>query len=107
MDKTKAKNLADGTLLVLLVLAFLLYSQDIINEMVYIICELVIIGVYALISHLMNKNAAGSNIDKIERAFRKQKVERTREGMLFEVATALILVSLVIMLATRTYEQAG
>ena len=108
MDRTKANNLISAVLFGVLFLIIVLYIHGRISHLVAIISGIGIICGYTITRHFLS--AATSEEDKekekVQRALRKTKVTRTREGTIFEVATALILVcSLVIGIANHTFEQ--
>ena len=91
---------------VALVLILVLFSAGVIDASVASIFG-AIIGLAALVLYV---NSPTPNVnreeEKIQRAFEKTKVQRTREGTAFEMATALILVcSVVVGVATHTFEQ--
>lgn len=91
---------------VALVLILVLFSAGVIDASVASIFG-AIIGLAALVLYV---NSPTPNVnreeEKIQRAFEKAKVQRTREGTAFEMATALILVcSVVVGVATHTFEQ--
>ncbi len=108
MNRTKVNRLIMTILMVILLLIITLYSVGTISHDVVVFLGLGIICVYALTYHL-NSSASKTKEDieseKTERRFKKTKVQRTREGNLFELITALILIcSLVIGIATQTIE---
>ena len=79
----------------------------IIGIYVVVLAVIAVIGLAALVLYV---NSPTPNVnreeEKIQRAFEKTKVQRTREGTAFEMATALILVcSVVVGVATHTFEQ--
>jgi len=107
MDKTKAYKVIMTILLVVLFLIIIAYIHGRINHLVTVISGLIMIGAFALVSHYNSAIKANEEreSEKAERAFKKIKVQRTREGTTFEVATALILASsLVIGLTTHRFE---
>ena len=107
MDKTKAYKVIMAILLVVLFLIIIAYIHGRINHLVTVISGLIMIGAFALVSHYNSIIEANEEreSEKAERAFKKIKVQRTREGTTFEVATALILASsLVIGLTTHRFE---
>ena len=107
MDKTKAYKVIMAILLVVLFLIIIAYIHGRINHLVTVISGLIMIGAFALVSHYNSAIEANEvrESEKAERAFKKIKVQRTREGTTFEVATALILASsLVIGLTTHRFE---
>lgn len=94
-------------LLVVLFLIIVAYIHGRINHLVTVISGLIMIGAFALVSHYNSAIKANEEreSEKIERAFKKIKVQRTREGTTFEVATALILaISLVIGVTTHRFK---
>ena len=108
MNRTKVNKLIMTILMVILLLIITLYSVGTISHDVVVFLGLGIICVYALTYHL-NSSASKTKEDieseKTERRFKKTKVQRTREGNLFELITALILIcSLVIGVATHSME---
>ena len=108
MNRTKVNKLIMTILMVILLLIITLYSVGTISHDVVVFLGLGIICVYALTYHL-NSSASKTKEDieseKTERRFKKAKVQRTREGNLFELITALILIcSLVIGVATHSME---
>lgn len=108
MNRTKVNKLIMTILMVILLLIITLYSAGTISHDAVVILGLSIICAYALTYHL-NSSASKTKEDieseKTERRFKKTKVQRTREGNLFELITALILIcSLVIGIATQTIE---
>lgn len=108
MDRTKANNLIAAVMFGVLFLIIVLYIHGRISHLVAIISGIGIICGYTITRHFLS--AATSEEDKekekVQRALRKTKVTRTREGTIFEVATALILIcSLVIGIANHTFEQ--
>ena len=107
MDKTKAYKVIMAILLVVLFLIIIAYIHGRINHLVTVISGLIMIGAFALVSHYNSAIEANEEreSEKAERAFKKIKVQRTREGTTFEVATALILASsLVIGVTTHRFE---
>ena len=91
---------------VALVVILVLFSTGVIDDTVASIFG-AIIGLAALVLYV---NSPIPKVDRekeeIQRAFEKTKVQRTREGTAFEMATALILVcSVVVGVATHTFEQ--
>ena len=107
MDKTKAYKVIMTILLVVLFLIIIAYIHGRINHLVTVISGLIMIGAFALVSHYNSAIKANEEreSEKAERAFKKIKVQRTREGTTFEVATALILASsLVIGVTTHRFE---
>lgn len=91
---------------VALVVILVLFSTGVIDDTVASIFG-AIIGLAALVLYV---NSPIPKVDRekeeIQRAFEKTKVQRTREGNAFEMATALILVcSVVVGVATHTFEQ--
>ena len=94
-------------LLVVLFLIIVAYIHGRISHLVTVISGLIMIGAFALVSHYNSAIEANEEreSEKVERAFKKIKVQRTREGTTFEVATALILaISLVIGVTTHRFE---
>ena len=109
MDRTKAKQLAGGITGVVILTIIALYSVGAISEQACIIMFFSIIAVYLGADYLINRNMGLDYKEQNERhlhvQFKKKKVQRTREGTIFEVVTALILIgSLVIGVATHTME---
>lgn len=107
MDRTKAYKVTMAILLVVLFLIIMFYIHGRINHLVTVISGLIIIGAFAVVSHYNSaiKAKAERESEKAERAYKKIKVQRTREGTTFEVATTLILaISLVIGFATHSFE---
>ena len=107
MDKAKTYKVIMAILLVVLFLIIVAYIHGRINHLVTVISGLIMIGAFALVSHYNSAIKANEErgSEKIERAFKKIKVQRTREGTTFEVATALILaISLVIGVTTHRFE---
>ena len=108
MDRTKANNLIAAVLFGVLFLIIVLYIHGRISHLVTIISGIGIICGYTITHHFLSAATCeeDNEKEKIQRALRKTKVTRTREGTIFEVATALILVcSLVIGIANHTFEQ--
>ena len=108
MDRTKAINLIAAVLFGVLFLIIVLYIHGRISHLVTIISGIGIICGYTITHHFLSAATCeeDNEKEKIQRALRKTKVTRTREGTIFEVATALILVcSLVIGIANHTFEQ--
>ena len=107
MDKAKTYKVIMAILLVVLFLIIVAYIHGRINHLVTVISGLIMIGAFALVSHYNSAIKANEEreSEKIERAFKKIKVQRTREGTTFEVATALILaISLVIGVTTHRFK---
>lgn len=107
MDKAKTNKVIMAILLVVLFLIIVAYIHGRINHLVTVISGLIMIGAFALVSHYNSAIKANEEreSEKVERAFKKIKVQRTREGTTFEVATALILaISLVIGVTTHRFE---
>ncbi len=107
MDRTKANRVIMAILLVVLFLIIICYIHGRISHLVTVISGLIILGAFALVSHnnLAIKAKTERESEKAERDYKKIKVQRTREGTTFEVATALILaISLVIGFATHSFE---
>ena len=107
MDKAKTNKVIMAILLVVLFLIIVAYIHGRINHLVTVISGLIMIGAFALVSHYNSAIKANEEreSEKIERAFKKIKVQRTREGTTFEVATALILaISLVIGVTTHRFK---
>lgn len=108
MDRKKTYQLIIAILLVVLLLMIILYSVGTISHDVVVILGLGIICVCGLLYHLNSsapKTKEDRDDEKRELAFKKTKVPRSREGTIFEVITALILIgSLVIGVATHTME---
>ena len=107
MDKAKTYKVIMAILLVVLFLIIVAYIHGRINHLVTVISGLIMIGAFALVSHYNSAIKANEEreSEKIERAFKKIKVQRPREGTTFEVATALILaISLVIGVTTHRFK---
>ena len=108
MDRKKTYQLIIAILLVVLLLMIILYSVGTISHDVVVILGLGIICVCGLLYHLNSsapKTKEDRDDEKRELALKKTKVPRSREGTIFEVITALILIgSLVIGVATHTME---
>ena len=105
MEKTKLTKLIVGILIVVLILMIILYAIGALSHDVIVILGLGIICICALLYHPSTPQTKEEReIEKIERGFEKTRVQRTREGTIFEIATALILAaSLVIGFATHTF----
>lgn len=107
MDKKKTYKLTELIVIVALVLILVLFSAGVINDFVASIFGAIIGLAAVLVFSVFNSttNEDREN-EKMHRAFKREKVQRTREGTIFEAATTLILVcSLVIGIANHTFEQ--
>ena len=106
MEKTKLTKLIAGILIVVLILMIILYAIGALSHDVIVILGIGIICICALLYHPSTPQTKEEReIEKIERGFEKTRVQRTREGTIFEIATALILaISLVIGFATHSFE---
>ena len=106
MEKTKLTKLIAGILIVVLILMIILYAVGALSHDVIVFLGIGIICMCALLYHSSTPQTKEEReVEKIERAYKKTRVQRTREGTTFEVATALILaISLVIGFATHTFE---
>ena len=107
MYRRKAYKVIMAILLGVLLLIIIFYMHGRISHLVTVISGLIILGAFALVSH--NNSAIKAmeerESEKAERAYKKIKVQHTREGTIFEIATALILaISLVIGFATHSFE---
>lgn len=110
MDRNKTNKLITIILAMALVLILVLYSAGQIDHLAASLFG-AIVGLFALVFYVIYpevKTREEIVEDKLERAFRHQKVPRTREGTFFELATALVLASsLVIGIVTHTFESHG
>ena len=108
MDRKKTNKLITTVIVIALALILVLYAAGRIDNLVASLFG-AIVGLCALVFYVIYpevKTQEDRVEDKIERALEHKKVPRTREGTIFEVATALILVcSLVIGIANHTFEQ--
>ena len=104
--KNTTYKLTTLIVVIALVVILVLFSAGVINDYVASIFG-AIIGLIALVLYVYSPvPRVDREEEKIQRAFEKTKVQRTREGTTFEMATALILVcSIVIGVATHTFEQ--
>lgn len=110
MDSKKTNKLITTVLVIALALILLLYAADRIDNLVASLFG-AIVGLLALVFYVIYpevKTREERAEDKIERALEHKKVPRTREGTIFEVATALILAgSLVCGFITHMFESRG
>lgn len=107
MDKKKTYKLTELTVIVALVLILVLFAAGVINDFVASIFGAIIGLAAVLVFSVFNSTTnEDREKEKMHRAFKREKVQRTREGTIFEAATTLILVcSLVIGIANHTFEQ--
>lgn len=107
MDKKKTYKLTELIVIVALVLILVLFSAGVINDFVASIFGAIIGLAAVLVFSVFNSTTnEDREKEKMHRAFKREKVQRTREGTIFEAATTLILVcSLVIGIANHTFEQ--
>ena len=110
MDSKKTNKLITTVLVIALALILELYAAGRIDNLVASLFG-AIVGLLALVFYVIYpelKTREERAEDKIELAFAHQKVPRTREGTIFEVATALILAgSLVMGFVTHMFESRG
>ena len=106
MNRTKRKYLIIGIAFLVLQLLLTLYlTGKISHNLVVIVGLLLIVGI-AVIYHFMKPDDTEVDEQQLRREFKKIKVQRTREGNLFEMATAMILaLSLFLGFITHTFEQ--
>lgn len=107
MDKKKTYKLTELTVIVALVLILVLFAAGVINDFVASIFGAIIGLAAVLVFSVFNSTTnEDREKEKMHRAFKREKVQRTREGTIFEAATTLILVcSLIIGIANHTFEQ--
>lgn len=107
MDRKKTNQLITIIVVIALALILVLYSAGQIDNLVASLFG-AIVGLFALVFYVIYpevKTQEGRVEDKKERALKRKKVPRTREGTTFEIATALILAcSVVIGVVTHKFE---
>ena len=108
MDKTKVKKLIECIAVVVIIIGIILYACGMINELACIITFFAVLGVctgFLIYVERTGADISGMDEMKFRQEFKKKKVLRTREGNIFELATALILVvSLFLGFVNHTFE---
>ena len=112
MDLKNIKRLFGSIAVVILIIGIFLYSNGIISELAFVIALFSIAAASAgLFYYIDNKTALDSTEIKeqqLHREYKKKTVQRTREGTIFELVTALILaLSLFLGFVTHTFERRG